>query len=87
MRYLVEIYLPSSPDALADAAGRVAAAVEDLVGEGLPIRYLQAISVPTDETCFLLFDARSAHDAATATARAGVAFERVVETICDQGGA
>lgn len=81
MPYLVEIYLPRSANALADAAGRVAAAAEELAGEGLPVRYLQAIFVPKDETCFLLFDASSAQDAATATARAGIAFERVVETM------
>jgi hypothetical protein len=79
MAYLVEIYLPSSVDEFADAARRVAAAAADLAGEGLPLRYLHAIFVPEDETCFLLFDAESAHDAASATARAGIAFERIVD--------
>jgi hypothetical protein len=52
-----------------------------MTAAGVPVRHLSTIYVPSDESCFSLFDAPSA-DALRATQdRAGIGFERIVEAV------
>ena len=80
--YLVEGYLrrPGS-DELPRAAARARAAANELTRAGTPVSYLGAIFIPGDETCFHLYEAPSAEAARTASARAGIGFERIVDAV------
>ena len=71
--YLAEFYSPSAD--LADLAGRARAAA----ARSADVRFVQAISVPEDESCFAIFEAASAEAVLAAGAGAGLAFDRVVE--------
>jgi uncharacterized protein DUF4242 len=72
--YLAEFYLPHA-DA-ADLAHRAQAAAQ--LDE---IRFVEAILVPGDESCFALFDAPSPDQVRSAGARAGITVDRVAEAI------
>jgi len=77
--YLVEIYLPRSRPQHAHAtAGRARAAAEELSNEGLPVRYVRALFLPADETCFLLFEAASAVAVEAVSRRARLGGARIV---------
>jgi hypothetical protein len=77
--FLVEAYTPleSGVAEIERAASRAAA---ELSREGTPVRYLRAIFVPADETCFYLFEAPTADVAGDASRRARIEYERIVET-------
>jgi hypothetical protein len=81
-KYLAELYLPrSGSDGLHDAARRARTAAKELTAEGTAVRYLRSIFVPQDETYFLLYEAESADAVAEASARAGIAVERIVDAV------
>jgi Protein of unknown function (DUF4242) len=92
MRYLVESYLPATgaPEQLERVAARSRAAAAELAREGAVLRYIEAILVPEDEMCLLVYEAESPDLAAEASARAGIAFDRVLRATGDldsrQGG-
>jgi hypothetical protein len=65
---------------------RFRAAAEEVSDGGNPVRFLRRILVPEDETCLLLYEAKSADDAAEAARRAGIEVERVVEAV-EEGSA
>ena len=70
--FLIETYIPR--DALgvpALRAGDVAPAAEQLRDEGAQIRFLRAIFVPEDETCFYIYQSPSAAAVRDAVTRAG----------------
>ena len=71
--FIVEVYVPRS-GALGTAGVREAC-------QGTPVRYLRAILVPEDETCFLLFDADSPDAVRAVVTRAAVPFERISAAI------
>ena len=50
------------------------------------IRYVRAIYVPEDETCFYVFDASSADLVAQVSGLAGLPDGRIVETLPDSRG-
>ena len=50
------------------------------------IRYVRAIYVPEDETCFYVFDASSADLVARVSGLAGLTDGRIVETLPDSRG-
>ena len=50
------------------------------------IRYVRAIYVPEDETCFYVFDASSADLVAHVSGLAGLPDGRIVETLPDSRG-
>jgi hypothetical protein len=79
--FIVEVYVPRT-GALA-TAGVCRAAGE----HSPPVRYLRAILVPEDETCYLLFDAASADDVRAVVTRAAVPFERICTAIESEGAA
>ena len=76
--FIVEVYVPRS-GALGTAGVRRAA--EEEARGGTPVRYLRAILVPEDETCYLLFDAESVDDVRAVVTRAAVPFERISAAI------
>jgi hypothetical protein len=78
--YLVETFLPRGRErqrAAGDERARSAAA--ELTRLGQPVRFAHSIHVPSDETCFFVFEAPSASSAAQAAVRAGLRALRVVE--------
>ena len=76
--YLVEIYVARS-DACqaADGAESARAAAEELTRRGINARYCRSIFVPTDETCFVLFEAESLEVACDLARLAKLPAERV----------
>jgi hypothetical protein len=84
--YLVECYWPGvrEQDA-ADAGARAADASGELRGNGHRVDYLGSVFVPADETVFFLFSAGSAVAVEDASRRAGVPFERVLESVVALG--
>jgi Protein of unknown function (DUF4242) len=79
--YLVECYWPGvSEDKLAAAAWRAHEAALALRRHGGDVDYLGSILVPADETVFCLFEGREA-DVRAASERAGVPFDRVLESL------
>ena len=87
MRYLVESYLPAQGDGeLERLASRSRSAVAELAGEGTSLRYIEAILVPEDEMCLLVFEADSPALALEASARAGIAGGRVLEAKVTSAG-
>lgn len=82
MRYLVELTPTESGfDDIQALATRSRAASEALSRNGTPVRFLRAVFVPEDGSCFLLFEAPSAEEARLAATRAELGVERVVEAL------
>jgi hypothetical protein len=80
--YIIESYLPSAdsgtlPEVI-DRARRAAAAMSTAAA---PIRYLDAIFMPSDEVCLHVFAAPNSELAAEAAGRAGIAIGRVVQAV------
>ena len=73
--FIVEVYVPRT-GAVGTAGLRAAAEAH-----APPVRYLRAILVPEDETCYLLFDAASCEDVRAVVTRAAVPFERISAAI------
>ena len=85
--YLVECYWPGvSADKLAAAVERVERAADELRGQGRSLRFLGSILVPADETVFCLFDGEEA-DVRAVSEKAGVPFERILESLWIGGSA
>jgi hypothetical protein len=75
-RYLVEVYMPNRGDAIARTRADAAT-----LARSRGLRYVRAILVPEDETCFHVLDAASA-DIVDGTAREGsVRVERIAEAV------
>ena len=80
--YLVECYVPGiDREALESAASRAAAAAEQLRGDGVAVEYLQAVLVCADEVVFHVFASDGPSAVREASERAGVSFERVLESV------
>lgn len=81
-RYLAELYLPrTQSDDLREAAVRACSAAEAMTREGTPVRYLRALFLGDDETCFHLYEADSAELVLEASRRAAIPVERVTEAL------
>jgi hypothetical protein len=80
--YLAELYLPEASAAeLRAAAQRARSAADEMTREGTPIRYLRALFVGADETCFHLYEAPSPQLVEEASRRAEIPVERVAEAL------
>jgi hypothetical protein len=80
--WLVECYGPGIGEASVTAASdRARTAVEVERAGGTPIEYLGALVMPTDEAVFHAFAADDATRVAAASARAGLRYERIVESV------
>ncbi len=85
--FLVELYAPRSDAAtIRRDARRARRAARELTREGVPVRYLRAVFVPDDETCFYLYEAKSADAVQQAADRAALRIERVTEAVSDRRG-
>jgi hypothetical protein len=79
--YLVESYWPGVTErAVLDAAQRTRQAASELRRQGREVDFLASILVPEDETLFTLFRGSEA-DVRTASMRAELPFERVLESL------
>jgi hypothetical protein len=80
--FLVEAYVSrNAPQVSPRWAFEMSRVADRLTREGVPVRFVRSIFVPEDETCFYLFEARSADDVRTAAERAGLQVERVTEAV------
>lgn len=80
--FIVERYLPAARQAeLAATVDHDRRAAARMTAAGAPARHLSTIYVPSDESCFSLFDAPSADALRQAQERAGIGFERIVEAV------
>ena len=80
--WLVECYGPGIGEASVTAASdRARAAVEVERAAGRWIEYLGALVMPSDEAVFHAFSADEAALVAGASSRAGLRYERIVESV------
>jgi hypothetical protein len=84
--YLVECFWPNvSARTFVRAAQHACEAAQELRRQGRPLQFLGSILVTVDETVFYLFDGQEA-DVRAASERAGLTFERVLESLRIDGG-
>jgi Protein of unknown function (DUF4242) len=80
--FLAERYVSSANlDSARIDAARATAASAKSAEEGTTVRYLGSTLIPSDETCFVLFEARSADDVRRLLERAQITCDRVVEAV------
>ena len=80
--WLVECYGPGIGAAsVAAASDRARAAVEVERAGGVDIEYLGALVMPTDEAVFHAFAADEPDRVASSSLRAGLRYERIVESV------
>jgi hypothetical protein len=80
--YLVECYDPGIDDvAVATSGARARVACAETGAADDPVEYLGALFVAEDEVVFHVFKACDAQTVRAASSRAGLRFERVVESV------
>ena len=80
--FLLELYVSGSDgNAVAQRAARARLAAQRMRRDGASISYLRSIFVPEDETCFLVYEARSANDVRRAARLAGFPVDHIVEML------
>ena len=81
-KYLAELYVPlAGSDGVRDAAARARSVADEMTRNGTAVRFLRSIFVPSDETCFLLYEASSPGAVTEATRRAGMELARISEAV------
>jgi hypothetical protein len=75
-RYLVEVFMPNRGDAIARTRADAAT-----LARSRGVRYVRAIFVPEDETCFHVLDAASANIVDGAAREGSVRVERIAEAV------
>jgi Protein of unknown function (DUF4242) len=80
MLYLAEFYLPAGAS-LTGVARQARAGAAQAARTGAQVRFIQAVFVPHDESCFALYQASSAEEVTAAGALAGLEYDRVVEAL------
>ncbi|MEP7334821.1 MAG: nickel-binding protein [Actinomycetota bacterium] len=79
--YIVETYVPRGSGAEVTTAERAREAARTLAAAGRRIQFLRSTFLPSDELCFLVFEAESPAVVSEATARAAIDFARIVEAV------
>jgi hypothetical protein len=80
--YLLELYLSRADErAFATGGESARAAAEELTRQGRPVQYRRSIYVPSEETCFVLFEAGSAEAVRDAARLAALPYDRVSAAI------
>jgi hypothetical protein len=76
--YLLELYVARGDARVAADGGQSArVAAEELTRRGTPVHYCRSIFVPSEETCFVLFEAESADAVRDAARLVALPCERV----------
>jgi hypothetical protein len=84
--FLVELYVSRTDLAAFERDAESARlAAERLSLNGTPVRYLQSLFVPEDETCFHLYEAASAESVCEAAEGAGLRVARINEAVSGSG--
>jgi hypothetical protein len=87
MRFLAEFYLPAQGTDLDGLATAFRSAAERPgIHDGRVVRFINAIYIPQDETCFVVFEAESAAAVAAAGELAGLTFDRIVQAMTTPPG-
>jgi hypothetical protein len=76
--FLAETYAPGTA---APRAGDLALAADQVSRPGAPVRFLRAVVVPDEETCFCLYQAPSAGAVREAMTRAGLRPVRITRAV------
>jgi len=79
--FLAETYTPRDAAGAAPRAGNIAWAAGHASRPGAPVRFLGAIAVPDEETCFWLYQGPSAGAVRAAMAAAGLRPERITPAV------
>ena len=79
--FLAETYTPREAPGAAARAGDLARAAAHAGRPGAPVRFLGAIAVPAEETCFWLYQAPTAEAVRAAMAAAGLRPERITPAV------
>jgi len=80
--FLIETYLSREPaNAVAVQMQDVARAAAQVSQQSTEVRFLRAIFVPEEETCFYLYESSSADAVREAATRARLPLERVAEAV------
>ena len=80
--FLLELYVSRERAASVQHwAESARAAADELSRAGTPVRFVRAIFVPDDETCFYVFEAASAEVVRLAAERASLAADRVAAIV------
>jgi hypothetical protein len=77
--FLAETYAPRG--AAAPGAAALARAAAHADGPGAPVRFLGAVHVPEEETCFYLYQAPTADAARAALTAAGLRPDRITAAV------
>jgi len=77
MRFLAELYLPNGGSGLAELARRAEAGARRVSGRDGTVRFLSAIYLPDDESCFVIYEAESVDCVLAAGTLAGLEFDHV----------
>ena len=77
--FLAETYTPRG--APAPCPGDIALAAQQVRGHGAQVRFLGAVAVPEEETCFWLYQAPTADAVRAAMTAAGLRPERITEAV------
>jgi hypothetical protein len=79
--FLVELYVArSDAGAVECLAARARVAAAELRRRGTAVRYVRSISIPEDETCFLVYEATTAESVRAAVRRASLPADRILES-------
>jgi hypothetical protein len=80
--YLAECLWPGVTEGdLADLGARAGASAEATAGDRHEVRYLGLTLIPGDEVVFFVFGGTSAEAIRAVAGRAGIPFERIVESV------
>jgi hypothetical protein len=83
--YLLERYVARGDErAVLEGGDSAREAAEELTRRGTSVRYCRSIFVPSEETCFVLFEAESADAVRDAAALAELPYERVSAVLTGQ---
>lgn len=79
--YLIELYVAGGDrEGVAAIESRSSRVAAEMTEEGTAVRFVRSIWMPSDETLFCLFRARSAEVVAEAGHRAAIPYHRIVAT-------
>jgi hypothetical protein len=80
--YTVECFWPGVRDEqVQQGAERVRGAAAELTQDGAPVSFTGSVVIPRDEVVFYLLEGPSPDAVRTACERAGLPFERIVESL------